>query len=282
MRVKQTARKSTGGCAPRAELKKLAARKRKNYENFYEPSEDTFILLDALEEDIQFINDLNPLMVLEIGCGAGLGINYLAKNLKNAKKTLFFATDLNKNAIEAAVQTSQTEKTHNLVNLINCGLTLPFIDRLDNSFDILLFNLSYALTEANELVSNAPAKAIGKYLVAKVDWKDETDKEGFKDESSSPSSSPSSSLSIKSVNLKGKTSREVMDHIFPLVDRLLSKDGVFYLVCSESIRFGDIKMIKEIEKLETKFGFTMSTLLEEDSGVECLFALKFVREKKSD
>jgi release factor glutamine methyltransferase len=37
--------------------------KSKDYENFYEPAEDTFLLLDALEKDIEYLNCLKPLIV---------------------------------------------------------------------------------------------------------------------------------------------------------------------------------------------------------------------------
>ena len=38
----------------------------KDYESVYEPLEDTFLFLDALEKDINYLNSLNPLFVFEI------------------------------------------------------------------------------------------------------------------------------------------------------------------------------------------------------------------------
>lgn len=205
--------------------------KSKDYENFYEPGEDTFLFLDAIEKDIQFLNAIDPLVVLEIGCGAGLVINFLANHLANSKRVLFLATDLNTNAIEATAQTAK--KNHNNVNLINCDLVLPVIDRLEKSIDVLLFNPPYVVTEANELGSNG----------------------------------------IEAAWAGGKDGREVMDRLFPLVDRLLSENGAFYLVCIKP------NCVDDIAEVLKNFGFTMSIVLNRKAGIENLFVLKFVRKK---
>lgn len=40
----------------------------KDYDRFYEPSEDTFLLLDTLQEERDFIlNHLKPLVCVELG-----------------------------------------------------------------------------------------------------------------------------------------------------------------------------------------------------------------------
>ncbi|KIH46110.1 hypothetical protein ANCDUO_23840 [Ancylostoma duodenale] len=41
-------------------------------QSVYEPAEDTFLLLDAIEKDIQKLRDISPEIVLEIGCGSGV------------------------------------------------------------------------------------------------------------------------------------------------------------------------------------------------------------------
>lgn len=70
----------------------------KDYEEIYEPSEDTFLFIDAIEKDIELLNSINPLVALEIGPGSGIVINFLANNLRNRKQVLFYAADINQKA----------------------------------------------------------------------------------------------------------------------------------------------------------------------------------------
>ncbi|KAI7686993.1 hypothetical protein SSS_03180 [Sarcoptes scabiei] len=71
------------------------------FENVYEPAEDTFILLDALESDLKLIENLKPLFCLEIGCGSGTIITSLAKCLQR-DNCLFLATDVNPLALKCS------------------------------------------------------------------------------------------------------------------------------------------------------------------------------------
>ncbi|CAF0706128.1 unnamed protein product [Brachionus calyciflorus] len=125
----------------------------KDYDKIYEPCEDTFLFLDALEKDIQFLNELKPEIVVEIGPGSGLVINFLAKHLKESKKILFMATDINKDACLATQKTSI--KNNNDINILNCDLLSPLFDRLQNKIDVLLFNPPYVVTESDELGSKS-------------------------------------------------------------------------------------------------------------------------------
>ena len=175
----------------------------KDYENFYEPSEDTFLLLDALEKDIGYLNDLKPLFVFEIGSGSGLVINFLANHLTDSKRILFYSTDINVNACLATKKTA--EHNNNEINLINCDLLMPMLDRMNKMLDILIFNPPYVVTESNELGSK----------------------------------------SIEAAWAGGEDGREIMNRIFPYINSLLSTNGVFYLVCIKQNKIDEIETIFE-------------------------------------
>jgi release factor glutamine methyltransferase len=123
----------------------------KDYENIYEPSEDTFLFIDALEKDIHYLDTLNPLFVFEIGSGSGLVINFLANHLRKSNETLFYSTDINYKSCIATDLTSIKNK--NCINVVNCDLVMPMMVRLEKKVDVLLFNPPYVVTEPHELGS---------------------------------------------------------------------------------------------------------------------------------
>lgn len=89
----------------------------------YEPAEDTFLLLDALQLDLERmirgrlfcsadlgVTKCGPLLVVELGCGAGLLIAAVSKALSDSENcgavgAHCMAVDLNPAACLATVQT---------------------------------------------------------------------------------------------------------------------------------------------------------------------------------
>ena len=127
----------------------------KKFQNVYEPSEDTFVLLDALEQDLDRIrkhcHKLDSINLLEIGTGNGVPIIFLyqlAKSIsKNDQKIKITATDVNPIAIECAKETFARNRIETQdFQLINTDL----FKNLDEKFSFILFNPPYVVSSNSE------------------------------------------------------------------------------------------------------------------------------------
>ncbi|KAJ3567159.1 hypothetical protein NP233_g6550 [Leucocoprinus birnbaumii] len=118
----------------------------KDYKNIYEPAEDTFLLLDALESDADELKKSKALICLEVGSGSGCVSSFIAQIL--GPSVLYLCTDINPHACRASSHTS----TQNKVSLecINTSFASPLIPRLRHQIDIILFNPPYVPTEYEE------------------------------------------------------------------------------------------------------------------------------------
>ncbi|XP_072023144.1 methyltransferase N6AMT1-like, partial [Amphiura filiformis] len=117
-----------------------------DYENVYEPAEDTFLLMDALEQDIDNIHQLKPSVCVEIGCGSGLVITFLAKILNNS--AMYIATDRNAIAAECAKRTASQNQV--VVEVVTSDLLQALQPQLNGGIDLLLFNPPYVVTPSEE------------------------------------------------------------------------------------------------------------------------------------
>ncbi|KAG8156259.1 hypothetical protein JTE90_003066 [Oedothorax gibbosus] len=127
------------------ELADYSALKKDIFENVYEPAEDTFILVDALEKNLGLIQQLKPAICLEIGSGSGVVISSLGKALQNP---YYLCTDLNPIAASA---TQTTSKSNGLqVDIIITNL-VDGLERLQNSVDLLICNPPYGVTPSEEV-----------------------------------------------------------------------------------------------------------------------------------
>lgn len=153
----------------------------------YEPSEDSYLLVDALEADLKILHVMKPRICLEIGSGSGIVITALAMALKRHRNVHFIAIDINPDACRATRRTS-------LVNSVNVDvLQMNLLDciQIKNTFDIILFNPPYVVTEYEEVLDDR--------LVFKT-W------------------------------AGGKNGRQVMEQVFSMIPEILSDAGLFYLV----------------------------------------------------
>lgn len=121
------------------------------YENVYEPSEDTFLLIDALEKDFEIIKRLRPDVCLEVGSGSGVVIATIAKELQQYS-TLCLSTDIN----PRAASTTKKIGCYNGISIqvVITDLAKAFESRLHKAVDLLIFNPPYVVTPTEEVAGN--------------------------------------------------------------------------------------------------------------------------------
>jgi len=120
---------------------------KEDYLHVYEPAEDTFILLDALEEDAEELRNSKPLVCLEIGSGSGCVSSFVGSIL-GSSAALYLATDINPHACKCTQRTGARNKIP--IQPILASLASPLSLRLRHAVDILIFNPPYVPTYSDE------------------------------------------------------------------------------------------------------------------------------------
>ncbi|XP_059059080.1 methyltransferase N6AMT1 [Achroia grisella] len=113
-----------------------------DFDHVYEPAEDSFLLIDALEKDLQYLKAKNPTFCLEVGSGSGVVITAFGMVFPN---TFCVSTDINWKACEMSISTAKYNKV--LLEPVNMDLVNFFVD---NKFDVIIFNPPYVVTESQE------------------------------------------------------------------------------------------------------------------------------------
>ncbi|CAH1269157.1 N6AMT1 [Branchiostoma lanceolatum] len=211
-----------GETFPTPDLSHLTA---EDYEHVYEPAEDTFLLMDALEKDADFLRSIAPSFCLEVGCGSGAVITFLGSIL--GSRPHYLCTDLNPRAAQCAAMTGKQNNVY--VQPVLTDLASALLPRLQNKVDVMIFNPPYVVTPTEEVGSRG----------IEASW------------------------------AGGVKGREVMDRFFPLVPKLLSEKGAFYLVTIEQ------NDVEEIGSKMRTFGFTMDKIMSRKAGPEKLTILRF-------
>jgi len=124
-----------------------------DFKKVYEPSEDTFLLLDSLEQDLPSLESTASIC-LECGSGSGLVITALSKALQNTGSTrrLMIATDINAAACKTTRKCADFHQQEG-IQIVRTNLAESLVDRLKNCVDLLIFNPPYVPTELSEIES---------------------------------------------------------------------------------------------------------------------------------
>ncbi|KAJ2150186.1 HemK methyltransferase member 2 [Coemansia sp. RSA 637] len=128
---------------------------RPEYATVYEPAEDTYLLLDALEADRPLLLAQRPTICVEIGSGSGCVSSFL-NTVLSPSTSLIISTDINPAATRA---TRETTNNHGVFEQCQTRFVQSFGDRLNNSVDVLVFNPPYVVTPNEEIDVTEEASA---------------------------------------------------------------------------------------------------------------------------
>lgn len=117
-----------------------------DFDHVYEPAEDSFLLIDALESDLDYLKDINPTFCLEVGSGSGIVITAFGMAFP---KCFCISTDINLKACAMSLSTAEQNKV--VFDVVNMDLVTAF---KNNLFDVILFNPPYVVTESKECGEN--------------------------------------------------------------------------------------------------------------------------------
>nr|XP_015217202.1 PREDICTED: hemK methyltransferase family member 2 isoform X1 [Lepisosteus oculatus] len=121
------------------------------FSDVYDPAEDSFLMMDALERDAEMLRRLNPSVCLEVGSGSGVLSAFLASIV--GPKAVYFCTDVNPAAVLCTMETARCNDV-SLQPLIT-DLVEAILPRLRENVDVLLFNPPYVVTPTEEVGSHS-------------------------------------------------------------------------------------------------------------------------------
>ncbi|KAJ2078154.1 S-adenosylmethionine-dependent methyltransferase [Coemansia sp. RSA 988] len=126
------------------------------YVSVYEPAEDTYLLLDALENDRAELKRQQPTICVEIGSGSGCVTAFLGQ-LLDTSPTLIISTDINPAAVNATIETVVRNPSQAVFIQCHTRFLQALDSRLYGNIDILVFNPPYVVTPTSEIDSTDEA-----------------------------------------------------------------------------------------------------------------------------
>lgn len=190
-----------------------------DFEHVYEPAEDSFLLIDALELDLPYFKTNPPTVFVEIGSGSGIVITAVAKALHST--ALFFGIDINPRACSVSLRTAQRNAA--IIDCLNMDLLSSFKER---SVDVLIFNPPYVVTPDNELgdSSKSNSDCVRNELITKS-W------------------------------AGGRDGRQIMNKVFAKLNDILTINGVAYVLIIKDNRPEQI--VADLKELHFKATFVI-------------------------
>lgn len=120
-----------------------------DFRDVYEPAEDSFLLIDALEKDTERLKLMSPSVCLEVGSGSGVVSAFLASLIGPA--ALYLCTDVNPAAALCTVKTASCNDV--ALQPVITSLVDGLLPRLQGKVDVLIFNPPYVVTPSEEVGS---------------------------------------------------------------------------------------------------------------------------------
>ncbi|NXL95031.1 HEMK2 methyltransferase, partial [Alectura lathami] len=120
------------------------------FRDVYEPAEDTFLLLDALERDAAQLRQAGIDICLEIGSGSGVVSTFLASIIGSS--ALYICTDINPTAAYCTLETALLNNVH--LQPVITDLVKGLSPRINGMVDLLVFNPPYVVTPSEEVQSH--------------------------------------------------------------------------------------------------------------------------------
>jgi release factor glutamine methyltransferase len=136
---------ATSRLLPAAVLPDLSHLGSADFLRVYEPSDDTFLLVDALSAETDTLRRAQPGLCVEVGAGSGCVISHLGSLLPKGS-TALLATDVNPAAAAATRATAAANSQPVDVALMDLLSALR-----PGLIDVLVFNPPYVPTSSEEL-----------------------------------------------------------------------------------------------------------------------------------
>ncbi|AAS54305.1 AGL186Cp [Eremothecium gossypii ATCC 10895] len=115
-------------------------------ERVYEPSEDSFLLLDCLEKERTWLRQRQPRasVVCEVGCGSGVVTAFMMQHEMPQPMSVYLATDVSPWALATTAETVQSTGCRGAL----CAARTDLVTGLaDGQVDVLVFNPPYVPAE---------------------------------------------------------------------------------------------------------------------------------------